>query len=165
MTHSQRCEGQTLSLSHQNLTNLDLSIMQSKLFFLFVAANTLLVTAFRQQSVGIRGRLMCGNQPLANTQIKLWNKNKIGTDDELAAGKTDTEGKYQLQGGIGSVFGMNVHFKVYHDCLRTLPCQRKVDLKVPDQYVSRSSQVENWFEAGTMNMEFKFSGEETSCIN
>jgi len=108
---------------------------------------------------------MCGNQPLANTQIKLWNKNKIGTDDELAAGKTDTEGKYQLQGGIGSVFGMNVHFKVYHDCLRTLPCQRKVDLKVPDQYVSRSSQVENWFEAGTMNMEFKFSGEETSCIN
>lgn len=56
---------------------------------------------------------MCGNQPLANTQIKLWNKNKIGTDDQLAAGKTDAQGNYQLEGGIGSVFGMNVHFKVY----------------------------------------------------
>lgn len=79
----------------------------------------------------------------------------------MASGKTDAQGNYQLQGGVGSVFGMNVHFKgidcifklvnlflVYHDCLRTLPCQRKVDLKIPDKYVSRSSNVENWFEAG-----------------
>lgn len=54
---------------------------------------------------------------------------------------------------------------VYHDCQRTLPCQRKVDLKIPDQYVTRTPKVEQWFEAGTMNMEFKFANEETSCIN
>jgi len=137
-----------------------------KLEILFLTVFILTTTdAFRQQSVGIRGRLMCGTQPLANTQIKLWNKNKIGTDDQLADGKTDVYGNFQLQGGVGSVFGMNVHFKVYHDCQRTLPCQRKVDLKIPDQYVTRTSEVEKWFEAGVLNMEFKFPNEETSCIN
>uniref|UniRef100_A0A914YYZ8 Transthyretin-like family protein n=1 Tax=Panagrolaimus superbus TaxID=310955 RepID=A0A914YYZ8_9BILA len=122
--------------------------------------------AFRQQSVGIRGRLLCGTKPLADTQVKLWNKNKLGSDDQLAAAKTDAQGNYELTGGVGSLFGMNVHFKVYHDCDDGVkPCQRKVDLKVPDQYVTRSSDVQKFFDAGTMNMEFGFPDEERSCIN
>uniref|UniRef100_A0A1I8AUM4 Transthyretin-like family protein n=1 Tax=Steinernema glaseri TaxID=37863 RepID=A0A1I8AUM4_9BILA len=122
--------------------------------------------AFRQQSVGIRGRLLCGTKPLADTQIKLWNKNKLGTDDQLAAGKTDAQGNFELSGGVGSVFEMNVHFKVYHDCDDGIkPCQRKVDLGIPTEYVTRSEKVTKWFEAGTVNMEFKFPDEERSCIN
>uniref|UniRef100_A0A7E4UXA4 Transthyretin-like family protein n=1 Tax=Panagrellus redivivus TaxID=6233 RepID=A0A7E4UXA4_PANRE len=121
---------------------------------------------FRQQTVGIRGRLMCGDKPLPETQIKLWNKNKLGTDDQLAAGKTDSHGNFEFSGGVGSLFDMNVHFKIYHDCDDGIkPCQRKVDLKIPEQYVTRTSEVKKWFEAGTMNMEFVFPDEERSCIN
>lgn len=36
-----------------------------------------------------------------------------GTDDQLAAAKTDAQGNFQLNGGVGSVFGMDVHFKVH----------------------------------------------------
>ncbi|CAD5229255.1 unnamed protein product [Bursaphelenchus okinawaensis] len=122
--------------------------------------------AFRQQSVGIKGTLLCGKVPLKDTQVKLWNKNKLGTDDQLAAAKTDANGKFELQGGVGSMFGMNVHFKVYHDCDDgAVPCQRKVDMGIPSQYVTRTEKVDKWFEAGTINMEFKFPDEERSCIN
>ncbi|CAD5234710.1 unnamed protein product [Bursaphelenchus xylophilus] len=125
-----------------------------------------LVEAFRQQSVGIKGKLLCGKVPLKDTQVKLWNKNKLGTDDQLAAGKTDAQGNFELQGGVGSMFGMNVHFKVYHDCDDgAVPCQRKVNLGIPDQYVTRTEKVDKWFDAGTINMEFKFPDEERSCIN
>ncbi|KAI1713263.1 transthyretin-like family domain-containing protein [Ditylenchus destructor] len=122
--------------------------------------------AFRQQSVGIRGRLMCGDKPLSGAKVKLWNKNRLGRDDQLADSKTDAMGNFNLDGGIGSIFGMNVRFKIYHDCDRgVLPCQRKVNLGIPSVYVTRSSTVTKWFDAGVLNMQFKFPDEATSCIN
>ncbi|KAI6209554.1 Transthyretin-like family protein [Aphelenchoides besseyi] len=139
---------------------------------MIVTSNTLLlllvvplVFAFRQQSVGVRGRLMCGSQPSSNTKVKLWNKNKIGTDDQLADTMTDNYGNFVIFGGVGSIFSMNVHLKIYHDCARRLPCQRKIDLGIPEKYISRSQNVENYFEAGTLNLEFIFPQEESSCIN
>ena len=141
--------------------------MKSLLFLIaFIVAILSMANAFRQQSVGIRGRLMCGGQPLKDTQVKLWNKNTLGTDDQLAQTKTDNNGNFELQGGVGQMTKMNVHFKMYHDCNDGVkPCQRKVDLGIPDEYVTRSDRVQKWFEAGTMNMEFKFPDEERSCIN
>uniref|UniRef100_A0A915M7I6 Transthyretin-like protein n=1 Tax=Meloidogyne javanica TaxID=6303 RepID=A0A915M7I6_MELJA len=130
--------------------------------------------AFRQQSVGIRGRLMCGDKPDSGTKVKLWSK-KFGRDDQLADARTDANGNYVLQGGKGALLSMDVHFKinkyklffpVYTDCNRgILPCQRKIDLTVPSDYVTRTSDVQKWFDGGVLNMEFKFPDESTSCIN
>ncbi|CAG9539650.1 unnamed protein product [Cercopithifilaria johnstoni] len=136
------------------------------LIFIIMFHQQTIVIGFRQQSVGVRGRLLCGNESLPNTQVKLWDKNTIGMDDQLAAMKTNADGSYELKGGIGSIFGMNVVLKIYHDCDDGIkPCQRKVVLGIPDSYVTRSSNVEQWFNAGELNMQFKFPNEERSCIN
>ena len=142
------------------------TILPISLLLLATMATFPSIEGFRQQSVGVRGRLMCGDKPLASTKVKLWNKNRIGRDDQLADALTDANGNFVLDGGVGSIFSMNVHFKIYHDCDRgILPCQRKVNLGIPSEYVSRSSNVQKWFDAGVLNMQFKFPDESTSCIN
>uniref|UniRef100_A0A7E4VZV4 Transthyretin-like family protein n=1 Tax=Panagrellus redivivus TaxID=6233 RepID=A0A7E4VZV4_PANRE len=123
------------------------------------------VFAFNQQSVGVRGRLMCGSTALNNTQVKLWNKVNLGRDDQLAASKTDDQGNFQISGGTGALLPLNVHLKVYHNCDRSLPCQRKVDFTIPPQYVTRTSQVTNWYDMGMLNMQTMYKGEGVSCIN
>jgi hypothetical protein len=45
------------------------------------------------------------------------------------------------------------------------PCQRKVSFGVPGDYVTRSSDVQKWFDAGILNMQLEYPDEERSCIN
>ncbi|VDN21935.1 unnamed protein product [Gongylonema pulchrum] len=72
--------------------------------------------AFRQQSIGVKGQLVCGSKPLSDARIKVWNKNKIGTDDQIIDVRTDAGGYFNATGGIGSFFDMNPHLKIYHTC-------------------------------------------------
>ncbi|MCP9261895.1 Transthyretin-like family-containing protein [Dirofilaria immitis] len=119
-------------------------------FYHFSSANIINIRFSTTISWSTRSSF-CGNQ---------------STDDQLAAVKTRADGSYELQGGIGSIFGMDVALKIYHDCDDGIkPCQRKVVLGIPNDYVTRTSDVKRWFDAGLLNMQFKFPKEERSCIN
>ncbi|CAJ0573958.1 unnamed protein product, partial [Mesorhabditis spiculigera] len=122
-------------------------------------------TAFRQQSIGVYGRIMCDGRYYQGAEIKLWDKKLLGRDVELAVATTQPNGFFNVSGGTSSLLKMDVHLKIYHNCENKYGlCRRKVDLEVPSTYVTRTSQVERWFDAGTLNMAFKYPDESTECF-
>jgi hypothetical protein len=43
------------------------------------------------------------------------------------------------------------------------PCERKIKMTIPKSYINSGERVTRWFDAGTMNLELKQSGEERKC--
>uniref|UniRef100_A0A914UY06 Uncharacterized protein n=1 Tax=Plectus sambesii TaxID=2011161 RepID=A0A914UY06_9BILA len=128
-------------------------------------------TEARIQSVGVRGTLMCGKQPLSNTVVKLWDEDSgPDPDDVLGCVKTDSQGRFEVQGSENEVSNIDPVLKIYTNCNdRTLwgtlakPCQRKIKMTIPDSYINSGTTVTNWFDAGVMNMELKQNDEERKC--
>ncbi|GMT36416.1 hypothetical protein PFISCL1PPCAC_27713, partial [Pristionchus fissidentatus] len=130
------------------------------LLFLFFSSH-----AFLQQSVAVKGKLMCGEQALGGAKVKLWDKN-ILEDDLLAEGVTDENGDFELLGRNSALLKMDVYFKVYHDCTDgVVPCQRKVSFRVPDDFVFRAETPEKIFNAPTLDMSKQYHNEKRSCMN
>ncbi|KAF8374783.1 hypothetical protein PRIPAC_81212 [Pristionchus pacificus] len=97
----------------------------------------------RDQTVGVRGTLMCGSVPLSNAEV-------FGSESEF--------------GTIKPVV------KFYHRCnnkgIFNIPnlCRRKITYEIPKSYINSGKNVGQWYDMGVMNMEAKVSGEDTECI-
>ncbi|CAB3400248.1 unnamed protein product [Caenorhabditis bovis] len=73
-------------------------------------------------------------------------------------------GTYEIVGRGRGLFEMNVFIRFIHDCDDSLiPCQRSLTLRVPSTYITRKSYVEKYFEAGNMNMAFRYPDEQRLC--
>jgi len=108
---------------------------------------------------------MCGDRPLANTQVKLWDEDDgVDPDDELDSARTDSDGRFELSGSTREMTPIDPRLKIYHDCNNRLPCQRKVKITIPNSYINQGSSVRNWFDAGDLNMQMQFQGEERDCV-
>uniref|UniRef100_A0A914WD70 Uncharacterized protein n=1 Tax=Plectus sambesii TaxID=2011161 RepID=A0A914WD70_9BILA len=125
----------------------------------------------RVQSVGVRGTLMCGRVPLNNTVVKLWDEDSwFDPDDQMGCVRTDSQGRFEIQGSEDETTNIDPRLKIYTDCNdRTLwgaapkPCQRKIRMTIPDSYINSGRTVTNWFDAGVMNMELKQKDEDRKC--
>uniref|UniRef100_A0A7E4V9V3 Transthyretin-like family protein n=1 Tax=Panagrellus redivivus TaxID=6233 RepID=A0A7E4V9V3_PANRE len=125
------------------------------------------VSALRTQSAAVRGVLMCGDKPLANTLVKLWDDDTgPDLDDLLEEGHTNSHGYFELSGHTDELTTIDPILKIYHDCDDGLmPCQRKVSFTIPDKYIESGSHPTKIFDIGTVNMQIIFEGEERDCLN
>ncbi|EFO23050.2 hypothetical protein LOAG_05433 [Loa loa] len=74
------------------------------------------INGFRTQSAGVRGTLMCGDLPLVNTKVKLWDEDGADIDDLLQEGTTNAQGYFELSGSTSEITTIDPVLKIYHDC-------------------------------------------------
>ncbi|CAB3397114.1 unnamed protein product [Caenorhabditis bovis] len=110
------------------------------------------------QFVGVKGVLMCGDKPLANTKVKLYDDDSgPDLDDLLAEGTTDSLGQFLLSGHTSEVMTIDPKLNIYHDCDDGItPCQRKVTFNIPKAFVSSGENAKMFFNIGQVNMQIEF---------
>ncbi|VDO29699.1 unnamed protein product [Heligmosomoides polygyrus] len=131
-----------------------------------------LCLSVREQSIAVRGRLLCGEQPAANVRVKLWEEDSgPDPDDLLDQGYTDANGEFQLQGATVETTPIDPILKVYHDCNDVTgflsvpkPGSRKVKLSLPDKYITDGMVPKKTMDIGTINLEIEFMAEEREYI-
>uniref|UniRef100_A0A8R1DHV1 Uncharacterized protein n=1 Tax=Caenorhabditis japonica TaxID=281687 RepID=A0A8R1DHV1_CAEJA len=120
----------------------------------------------RRQAVGVRGRLLCGNEPVKNATVKLWDNDMFDPDDLLAEVRVSPDGTFEVFGSAISVTEIDPQLRIYHNCRsKSKECRRKITFTVPDNYINSGIEVTKWFELGTPNMEIGVKHkEEPHCI-
>ncbi|PIO62160.1 Transthyretin-like family protein [Teladorsagia circumcincta] len=132
----------------------------------------LLCLAMREQSIAVKGRLLCGEQPAANVRVKLWEEDSgPDPDDLLDQGYTNQDGEFQLQGATVETTPIDPVLKIYHDCNDVTgflgvskPGSRKVKFSLPDKYITAGMVPRKTMDIGAINLEIEFLDEEREYI-
>ncbi|VDP06393.1 unnamed protein product [Heligmosomoides polygyrus] len=128
--------------------------------------------AVRDQSIAVRGRLLCGTTPAANIRVKLIDTDTgPDPDDLLAQGYTDAKGEFMLSGGTAETTDIDPILRVYHDCNDVTglggvakPGSRKVTFVLPGKYVTYGKQPTKTMDIGSINLELGFMDEGREFI-
>uniref|UniRef100_A0A7I4YTW1 Transthyretin domain containing protein n=1 Tax=Haemonchus contortus TaxID=6289 RepID=A0A7I4YTW1_HAECO len=134
--------------------------------WIVLLAAVALTVAMRDQSIAVRGRLLCGSKPASNVRVKLWEEDSgPDPDDLLDQGYTDGNGEFMLQGGTAELTPIDPIFKVYHDCDDGIkPGSRKVKFALPKSYITNGKTPKKTFDIGILNLETIFAKEEREMI-
>ncbi|KAI3411890.1 hypothetical protein GPALN_001951 [Globodera pallida] len=121
----------------------------------------------RKQSAGAEGTLTCGGEPEVGVKVKLYDDDRgVDTDDFMGETITDSKGHFRVEGFTHEFTSIDPKINIYHDCHDGgKPCQRKVSIMIPDKYIASGTHPETYYDAGTIELEGKFSGETRDCIH
>ncbi|KAI1708768.1 transthyretin-like family domain-containing protein [Ditylenchus destructor] len=120
-----------------------------------------------KQAVGAKGRLTCDGKPAAKVLVKIYDKDRfVSMDDKIASTRTDAQGNFQLQGTAREMSKIDPKLYIFHDCNDgIMPCQRRVSIIIPDRYVNDGETARQLYDAGSIELAGKFSGETRDCIH
>ncbi|WKY10086.1 hypothetical protein Q1695_002438 [Nippostrongylus brasiliensis] len=128
--------------------------------------------AVRDQSIAVKGRLLCGTTPAANIRVKLIDTDTgIDPDDLLDQGYTDSNGEFSLSGGTAETSDIDPILTIYHDCNDVTgiggvakPGSRRVTFTLPGKYITQGKQAKKTIDIGAINLELGFLDEGREYI-
>ncbi|KHN88864.1 Transthyretin-like protein 5 [Toxocara canis] len=121
----------------------------------------------RTQSAAVKGVLMCNGKPAVGVKVKLYDDDRgVDLDDLMDEGITDAQGRFELRGHETEITNIDPKLNVYHDCNdENIPCLKKFSIMIPDSFITEGDKPKKVFDAGTLNLAGKFSGESRDCLN
>ncbi|CEF59337.1 Transthyretin-like family-containing protein [Strongyloides ratti] len=134
---------------------------------LLIGAGNALPSFGNVQSAAVTGKLTCNGKPAVGVKVKLYDDDRgIDLDDLMDEGVTNSDGVFHLSGKETELSTIDPKLNVYHDCNdETVPCLKKFSIMIPDTYVTEGPEPSKTFDAGTLNLDGKFSGESRDCLN
>uniref|UniRef100_A0A1I7TJ30 Transthyretin-like family protein n=1 Tax=Caenorhabditis tropicalis TaxID=1561998 RepID=A0A1I7TJ30_9PELO len=125
------------------------------------------VTAFRTQSTGVKGRLLCGTKPAVGVNLKLFDEdNGPDPDDVLDQKTTDSDGNFLLTGSSMELTPIDPELRIFHDCNdQADPCQREWVIRIPAKYITNGPEVKEIMDLGVLNLEVELENESRSCAH
>uniref|UniRef100_A0A0M3IQ78 Transthyretin-like protein 5 n=1 Tax=Ascaris lumbricoides TaxID=6252 RepID=A0A0M3IQ78_ASCLU len=108
----------------------------------------------RTQSAAVKGILLCNGNPLPRTLVKLYDDDRgIDSDDLLAEGHSDQEGRFELSGHTDETTPIDPKLNIYHDCNDgAKPCQREISIMIPDRYITVGKFARKIYDAGIIEL-------------
>ncbi|KAK5977957.1 Transthyretin protein 5 [Trichostrongylus colubriformis] len=120
----------------------------------------------RTQSTAVEGVLMCEDKPARSVLVKLFEHDTVTPDELMDSAETDSGGKFKLSGHADEIGSIEPKVNIYHDCDDGIkPCQRKLTIFVPSQYITDAKQPSKTFNLGILQLAGKFEGETRDCLH
>ncbi|KAH7723189.1 TTR-31 protein [Aphelenchoides avenae] len=119
------------------------------------------------QSAAVKGKLLCNGKPYFNAKLKLYDVDTFpDVDDLMAEGKSDHKGEFRLSGNETELTTIDPKLNIYHNCNdEEKECLRKIQIELPDAFVTQGPVPAKTFDAGILNLSGKFPGETRDCVN
>ncbi|WP_405164595.1 transthyretin-like family protein [Nocardia sp. NBC_01499] len=115
--------------------------------------------AMDQQTVSIKGKLLCNGQPSTATQSQVQLVNKRLGQDDVHNGYPADDGTFALTLTVNSTSAITPEVHIHTSCNATPPQQcRLLTLSVPAKYVNSGKP----YDMSTINLEIKLN-DESSC--
>jgi len=116
----------------------------------------------------VRGVFMCGDKPMADAQVILYDENTALPDTVMMRDRTKPDGSFALQGESSSmILDINPRLRIFHRCAQgdILPtvCDREDIFELPelDSYFVKGV----WLEFGTFNVQCKPTAQKSACAS
>ncbi|RCN33552.1 Transthyretin-like family protein [Ancylostoma caninum] len=119
-----------------------------------------------ERSYYVRGRLTCGIQGAQGARVSLWENRGGGTPFVYEEKTVDAAGSFNVKaeirdGGLGWNGGRSSGYltlTINHNCQGP----RQMSVELPPSYFNQGIVALQTFDLGTINLEGRFSGEETN---
>ncbi|CAD5229707.1 unnamed protein product [Bursaphelenchus okinawaensis] len=141
-------------------------VLLASAIFCSLIAVTSTISLRPSQSIAVSGKLICKGKPASGVKVKLYDHDTFTLDDLIAQGKTGPDGTFHLTGTAHEITRITPKLNVYHKCGKLIPiCDIKFSVGIPKSAITRGSSAGAEHDVGTFNLENKFPGQGTDCLN